>query len=125
MSKDYTIECWIKREEGTTIPTVADVKGNGHPDSPNIAISKEMMGTLEVNKWHHVSAVRQQDKVKTYIDGELMKNVAKVTRKADGKFQLKDNHTEVVFPDRASLVIHIAKMRILHPEIEITGDIDE
>ena len=82
------------------------------------------MDKLEVDKWHHISAVRDAGDVKMFVNGEQVTNVATVTRHADGTFTLEDHQTKVLFPDRESMVVHIAKMRILRPEIEITGDIE-
>jgi hypothetical protein len=87
-------------------------------------MSKEMVDKLEIGKWHQITAVRDAGAVRMFVDGEQVNNVVTVTRHGDGTFTLVDYQTKILFPDRASMVVHIAKMRILHPEIEITGDVE-
>ena len=128
MSDDnWTMECWIKRDpDNPSRPMVADISQTAFADGPAIAIaiSEAMMEKLDVNKWHQISAVRDAGTVRMFVNGEQVKNVATVTHHADGTFTLQDHQKKILFPDRESLVVHIAKMRILHPEIEITGDIE-
>lgn len=122
---DWTMECWIKRDpDNPDRPMIDNMIQSGYPNGPGISMSKEMVGKLEVDKWHQITAVRDAGVVKMFVNGEQVNNVATVTRHGDGTFTLADYQTKVLFPDRESLVVHIAKMRILHPEIEITGDIE-
>ena len=94
------------------------------PNGPGISISKEMMDKLELDKWHQITAVRDTGAVRMFVNGEQVNNVATVTRHADGTFTMEDHQTKILFPDRASMVVHIAKMRILRPDIEIVGDVE-
>lgn len=122
---DWTMECWIKRgPDNPDRPMIDNMIQSGYPNGPGISMSKEMVDKLEIGKWHQITAVRDAGAVRMFVDGEQVNNVATVTRHGDGTFTLEDYQTKILFPDRASMVVHIAKMRILHPEIEITGDIE-
>jgi len=123
MSDDWTMECWIKRDpDNHNRPLISNVTQTGL-QGHSVAITKEMWDKLDPNKWHHVSAVRDMGNVKMYVDGKRV-DTATVTRRADGKFTLEDYQTKLVFPDRETMIVHIAKMRILRPDIEIVGDVE-